>query len=54
LQRDNQNIVGKSERLIGNLSGHFSIRINSKDRLVYRIKDQTIEIKQCKGHYEDK
>jgi len=54
LQRDNQDIVGKSERLIGNLSGRSSIRINSKDRLVYKIENQTIEIKQCKGHYEDK
>ena len=34
LQRDNQEIIGKAERLVGNLSGHCSIRINSKDRLV--------------------
>ena len=54
LQRDNQEIIGKTERLVGNLSGHCSIRINSKDRLVYQIKNQTIEIKQCKGHYDDK
>lgn len=54
LQRDNQEIIGKAERLVGNLSGHCSIRINSKDRLVYQIKNQTIEIKQCKGHYDDK
>lgn len=54
LQRENQEIVGKAERLVGNLSGHCSIRINSKERLVYKINDQTIEIKQCKGHYDDK
>lgn len=54
LQRENQEIVGKAERLVGNLSGHRSIRINSKDRLVYKINDQTIEIKQCKSHYDDK
>lgn len=54
LQRDNQEIIGKAERLVGNLSGHCSIRINPKDRLVYQIKNQTIEIKQCKGHYDDK
>ena len=54
LQRDNQEIIGKAERLVGNLSGHCSIRINSKDRLVYQIKNQTIEIKQCKGQYDDK
>lgn len=54
LQRENQEIVGKAERLVGNLSWHRSIRINSKDRLVYKINDQTIEIKQCKSHYDDK
>ena len=54
LQRDNQEVVGKAERLVGNLSGHCSIRINSKDRLVYQVKNQIIEVKQCKGHYDDK
>lgn len=54
LQRENQDIIGKAEKLVGNLSGHCSIRINSKDRLVYRINGQVVEIKQCKGHYDDK
>lgn len=54
MQRDNKEIIGKAERLVGNLSGHCSIRINSKDRLVYKINNQTIEVKQCKGHYDDK
>lgn len=54
LQRENQNIIGKAERLTGNLSGHCSLRINSKDRLVYRINANIVEIKQCRGHYEDK
>ena len=54
LQRENQDIIGKAEKLVGNLSGHCSIRINSKDRLVYKINGQVVEIKQCKGHYDDK
>lgn len=54
LQRGNDEIIGKSEKLLGNLSGNCSLRINSKDRLVYQIKNETIEIKQCKGHYDDK
>ncbi len=54
LQRENQEILGKAERLIGNLSGNCSLRINSQDRLVYKITDEIIEIRQCKGHYDDK
>ena len=54
LQRGNDEIIGKSEKLLGNLSSNYSLRINSKDRLVYQIKNETIEIKQCKGHYDDK
>ena len=54
LQRDNQEIIGKAEKLKGELSGCCSLRINSKDRLVYRIKGEQIQIIECKGHYYDK
>lgn len=54
LQRNNNEVIGKSEKLKNNLSNHYSLRINSKDRLVYKIKDNIIEITQCKGHYDDK
>lgn len=54
LQRDNQEIIGKAEKLKVDLSGCCSLRINSKDRLVYRIKDEQIQIIECKGHYYDK
>ena len=29
-------------------------RINEKDRLVYEVTDDNINIIQCKGHYKDK
>ncbi len=32
----------------------WSRRINQKDRLVYEVSDDGIEIIQCKGHYDDK
>lgn len=45
--------TGKPEPLKGDLRGTWSRRINSKDRLVYEINEDTVLIKQCKGHYED-
>lgn len=46
--------IGKPEALRGNLSGWWSRRIDDKNRLVYRIQNNIIEIAQCKGHYDDK
>ena len=44
--------IGKPEALKGNLSGFYSRRINHEHRLVYAIKDDTIYIISCIGHYE--
>ncbi len=44
--------LGHPEALKGNLSGFYSRHINEKDRLVYRIMDDRIEILSCRGHYE--
>jgi toxin YoeB len=46
--------LGKPEPLTGNLSGFWSRQIDEKNRLIYRIRDDKIEIAQCKGHYDDK
>ncbi len=46
--------IGKPEPLKGNLSGYYSRRIDSSNRIVYRIKNNTIEIIQCGSHYNDK
>ncbi|MBR0309093.1 MAG: Txe/YoeB family addiction module toxin [Mogibacterium sp.] len=43
---------GKPEPL-KNREGDWSRRINETDRLVYRIEDGDVLIKQCKGHYDD-
>lgn len=45
--------IGEPEPLKGNLQGFFSRRINEKDRLVYRIEKDQIQIAQCRGHYYD-
>ena len=43
--------VGKPEPLKGNLSSFWSRRIDAKNRLVYRVTDDAVEIIQCRGHY---
>lgn len=52
--RNGNDGIGKTEQLSGNLSGYWSKRIDDKNRLVYRIKDDVIEIVQCRTHYGDK
>lgn len=46
--------IGKPEGLKDNLSGYWSRRIDDKNRLIYRIKNEQIEVYQCKNHYENK
>lgn len=46
--------VGKPEPLKGDLSGWWSRRIDNTNRLIYRIKNNQIEIAQCRSHYSDK
>jgi toxin YoeB len=45
--------IGKPEPLKGEFSGFWSRRIDEVNRLVYRLRDETIEILSCKGHYDD-
>lgn len=46
--------TGKPEPLGGNLSGWWSRRIDDKNRIVYRIRNDRLEILQCGSHYRDK
>lgn len=46
--------IGKPERLKGDLSDYWSRRIDDKNRIVYRIIEESIEVVQCKTHYADK
>ena len=55
IERDGFNKgLGKPEALKGNLTSWWSRKINDTDRLVYRVKIDSIEISQCKTHYGDK
>ncbi len=42
---------GKPEALRNKLSGFWSRRIDLEHRLIYRIKDQYVEIIKCRSHY---
>ena len=44
--------IGKPEPLKGELSGYWSRRIDEKNRLVYKVENETVFILQCKGHYD--
>lgn len=54
IERDNYFGIGKPERLKGDLAGYMSRRIDDKNRIVYRIVNNTLEIAQCGSHYKDK
>lgn len=43
--------IGKPEPLKHQLAGYWSRRINSKDRLVYKVTIDELFIISCKGHY---
>ena len=45
--------TGKPESLKGSLGGYWSRRIDAKNRIVYRVNCDHIEVYQCKGHYDD-
>ena len=44
--------IGKPETLRGELSGFWSRRIDEKNRLLYRVSRDSLEILSCKGHYD--
>ena len=46
--------IGKPEPLTGNLTGYWSRRINSKERLIYKVDEQNVHIIASRFHYEDK
>ena len=54
IERNGYDCIGKPEALKGNLSGLYSVRIDGKNRIVFRISNGAIEIAQCKTHYGDK
>lgn len=54
IERNGNVGLGKPEPLSGDLSGFWSRRINDKDRLVYRIESNEIQVLACRYHYSDR
>ena len=53
IDRNGYNCTGKPEPLSGDLAGYWSVRIDEKNRIVFRILDDVLEIIQCGSHYGD-
>ena len=57
ISRNGYNCIGQPEPLKHELSGWWSVEIDKKNRLIFRLSEiddiKTIEILSCKGHYSD-
>ena len=54
IDRNGYNCIGKPEPLKGDKSGWWSVRIDEKNRLIFKIENEIVEITQCGTHYSDK
>lgn len=55
IERNGYNCIGKPEPLKHEMTSFWSVVIDSKNRLVFRIiDDDKLEILQCGSHYRDK
>lgn len=54
INRNGYNCIGKPEPLKGDLAGWWSVRIDEKNRLIFKIENEVIKILECKTHYGDK
>jgi toxin YoeB len=58
IERNGYKSIGEPEPLRGNLAGWWSVKIDDKNRIVFKIAgdadSQTLEISQCGSHYHDK
>lgn len=53
LRNGYQCTYGKPEMLKGDFSGYASIRIDKKNRIIFRADEASVTIIQCTGHYND-
>jgi toxin YoeB len=54
ISRNGCNGIGKPEALTGDFSGFWSVKIDEKNRIVFRIEESNLIITQCGSHYRDK
>lgn len=53
IERNGSSGIGKPEPLVFDYTGWWSRRIDEKNRLIYRIIGETIQIASCRFHYND-
>jgi len=53
IKRDPFNGIGHPEPLKHDLQGWWSREIDNKNRIIYKLTGNIIEILQCKDHYDD-
>jgi len=54
IDRNGYNGIGKPEPLKHDMQGYWSVQIDEKNRIVFRIKHNNLEIWQCGSHYRDR
>ena len=54
IERNGYSCIGKPEPLKHDFQGFWSVEIDKKNRIVFRIENGTLEITQCGSHYGDK
>jgi len=52
IERNPYNGIGEPELLKWDMCGHWSRRIDDFNRLIYIVKDEQIDIINCRGHYK--
>jgi len=52
--RNGEDGIGHPEPLKGNYAACWSKETDGKNRVVFRVFDEYIEIYKCLGHYDDK
>ncbi len=53
LVREPHTGLHKPKPLVGPLKGYWSIRLNRKDRLIYRVENNQLLISSIEGYYDD-
>jgi toxin YoeB len=54
IDRNGYEGIGHPEPLSGNLAGYWSRHIDDSNRLIYRLRDDVIELYELRTHYGDK
>jgi toxin YoeB len=54
IQRNGYQCTGQPEQLSGDDAGWYSVRIDKKNRMIFKIDGDTIVIRACRTHYGDK